>query len=843
MKFILCNLRIFSLLFFISANGQTVTTELHSNWRFRKTGDKEWMNASVPGTVHTDLLNNKKIPDPFFGDNEKELQWIDTCSWEYETWFDMNDSVLQANHCEISFEGLDTYANVYLNDSLILAADNMFRTWNVDCKKFLKPERNHLFIRFESATKKGKEEAKKLPYTLPGDERVFTRKAQYQYGWDWGPRFLGCGIWRPVRFNTWNFFRIDNIDVTNEELADSVATIITQMVITVDKPTSIFFKIVVEGERRDSFYFTRSIQPEEGITNLLFDIRNPRRWSCNGTGDANLYRITFQATNALQQSEVRTINYGFRKVVLIQNVDSTIGRPFYVWLNGHPVFMKGANWIPADHFLPRVTKDKYRKLLTDAKDANINMLRVWGGGVYEDDAFYDLCDSLGILIWQDFMFANAMYPGDSAFLKNVEQEVKDNVTRLRCHPCITLWCGNNEIDEGWKNWDWQKQYNYTADDSLKIWNDYYKLFYSVIPEALGKTDPLHQYTESSPRVGWGHKESYERGDSHYWGVWWGKEPFDSYRKKTGRFVSEYGFQAMPSMKTIATFATADQRSLKSASIKNHQKSPAGFETIDHYMSDWYKQPKDFESYVYVSQLLQAEGIRIAIEAHRGAKPHCMGSLFWQLDDCWPGTSWSSIDYDGRWKALHYAVKESFQKYIICPEHEGEMFNIKIASDDTGFTNATLRFRAIDFAGNVLWRDSAYSYISNVRTTAVYKMKYDDLVYAVNPARAFLKMELVKNEKVLGEKIYYFNKPKDLLLDKPDVKFTVEEKNNGDFVLTLSANTLVKNLFLDIKDADAHFSDNYFDLLPHESKVVSFHPGITIDEVRRKVIIRSLADTY
>ena len=654
--FLLC-IGILILLFVVSAHSQSISVELNSNWRFRKTGDAEWMNATVPGTAHTDLLLNKKIHDPFFGDNEKMLQWIDTCEWEYETWFNVDDSVLERNHSELVFEGLDTYAKVFLNDRLILSADNMFRTWIVDCKKYLLKEKNHLLIRFEPASIKGKAEAQKLPFTLPGDEKVFTRKAQYHYGWDWGPRFVTCGIWRAVKINFRNSFRLNDVHMITEQLTDSVARIIAEVNLTVEKPTTLFFKLVVENQMRDSFYFDRTVHPDEKIVNLLFNINEPKRWWTNGLGEASVYNISISATDPSGQSQELIDKIGLRTIELVQEND-TKGKSFYFKLNGIPVFMKGANWIPADNFLPRVKREKYLHLLLDAKNANMNMLRVWGGGVYEDDSFYDLCDSLGILVWQDFMFACAMYPGDTSFLENVSQEISDNIIRLRNHPCIALWCGNNEIDEGWKNWGWQKQYNYSEKDSTAIWKNYLRLFHEIIPQKIIQLDPSRTYWESSPSIGWGHKESLFQGDSHYWGVWWGMEPFESYMKRTGRFVSEYGFQGMPSMRTIESFTNSAERSLGSAALKNHQKHPSGFETIEHYMNDWYKKPKDFVSYVYVSQLLQAEGMIAAIEAHRSAKSYCMGTLYWQLNDCWPVTSWSSIDHFGRWKALHYAVRES-----------------------------------------------------------------------------------------------------------------------------------------------------------------------------------------
>jgi beta-mannosidase len=423
-------------------------------------GTEEWLPATVPGTVHTDLLNNRLMTDPFYGSNEKAVQWYCEQSWEYYTKFTCSADVLERQNAELIFEGLDTYAKVFLNDSLILVADNMFRTWKVNCKKYLRAGSNDLKILFESAVKKGTEAASRLPYTLPGDEKVFTRKAQYQYGWDWGPRLVTNGIWRSVTLTAWDDFQINNVHILQNLLTDSVVQLTFNVEVNCSTKDDYTFSIQQEShEIRNTFHLT----PGKQTVELNYEIKNPKLWWPNGLGSANLYSFSCSVSSKNKVRDSRIVTTGIRTIELFQQPDS-IGNSFYFKVNGTPAFMKGANWIPPDNLLPRVTKEKYRFLLSKAKGANINMLRVWGGGVYEDNYFYDLCDSLGILVWQDFMFACAMYPGDSVFTQNVISEAKDNIIRLRNHPCIALWCGNNEIDEGWHNWGWQKQYKF----SLKI---------------------------------------------------------------------------------------------------------------------------------------------------------------------------------------------------------------------------------------------------------------------------------------------------------------------------------------------------------------------------------------
>lgn len=549
---------------------QNISIELNQNWQFKNQKENNWHPATIPGTVHTDLLANKLIPDPYYRDNESKLQWIDKADWEYKTIFTVDKEILNKQNIELVFDGLDTYADVYLNGKLILRADNMFRGWTVNVKSYLKKKNNELLIRFWSAQNKVDSIAKaRLPLVLPDNNRVFVRKAQFQFGWDWGPKFVGCGIWKTVKLISWNGVKIS-----------------------------------------------------PGFT--------------------------------IEKSNVK----------LIQRKDA-IGTSFYFEKDGKPVYCKGANWIPADVFLPRVTKNEYRKLLLMAKEANMNMLRVWGGGVYEDDYFYDLCDSLGIMLWQDFMFAGGMYPGDDAFMNNVREEVKYQLERLRHHPSIVLWCGNNEIDEAWKNWDWQKQFNLHGTDSAKIWNDYKRLFEDSLKKWVNEFDGTRPYISTSPKNGWGHKESFTEGDSHYWGLWWGLQDWEVFENKTGRFVSEYGMQAMPNWNTIKSFTDSSDRYLYSPVIQSHQKATDGFKKLNHYLTRYFIDSArlsrlSLEEYSYLTQCLQFYILRNSIATHRSKYPANMGTLLWQLNDCWPVSSWSISDYSRQPKAAWYAVKEAYR---------------------------------------------------------------------------------------------------------------------------------------------------------------------------------------
>ncbi|MEO7264548.1 MAG: hypothetical protein ABIW38_06520 [Ferruginibacter sp.] len=569
----------FFLLFFLFptyAKSQPFKQELNANWQFRNAGSTQWYKAVVPGTIHTDLLRNKLIPEPFYRDNEKKLHWIDTTVWEYKCSFNIDKKILSQPNIDLIFDGLDTYADAYFNGKKILFAENMFRQYAINIRSLILRGKNELLIRFYPAKKMADSIAAMNRIQLPDNNRVYARKAAFQFGWDWGPAFTSCGIWKKIWIDGYNI--------------NSTRTLLQK--------------------QRDEVY----------------------------------------------RKKKDTIK-------LLQEKDS-MGTSFYFIVNGKPLFMKGANYIPADVFLPRVKNADYRKILLMAKNANMNMLRVWGGGIYEADEFYDLCDSLNIYVWQDLMFAGAMYPGDKAFMQNVKEEIKYQLHRLRHHKSIVLWCGNNEIDEAWHHWGWQQQFNLHGEDSAKVWADYKMLFEDSLRKWVNDFDGSRPYVSSSPTYGWGNAKSYTSGDSHYWGLWWGKEPWEKFYEKTGRFVSEYGMQSMPGMNMLNKYAAPCDRFLFSDVIRSHQKATDGFEKLNFYLQHYFIDSSrlkklSLENYVYLTQCLQYYILKNSIIIHRSKMPSCMGTLLWQLNDCWPVTSWSITDYNRQPKAAWYAVKNAY----------------------------------------------------------------------------------------------------------------------------------------------------------------------------------------
>ena len=840
-----CLSTLFFIGLFLSINGSAQdmnTLSLDGSWKVRKAGSKEWMPARVPGVVHLDLMRNNAIPDPFMGDNESKLQWIGETGWEYVKTFHYGIDNFEARHIELVFKGLDTYANVYLNDSLILVADNMFREWYVEIKRYLHIGPNTLRVQFPAVNTENKSRYSQLAAKLPGDEKVVCRKAAYHFGWDWGPTFVTSGIWRPVYIRKWGALNVVNVHIIQKELTDSLANLAAQFTLYAELDNPCEIRLFLDSTE----VLRQSIVLKRGPNILRGDValKNPERWWPNGMGAQKLYNFRYEVYFDSVLIAKGRQKVGLRTVELVQDKDNA-GRSFYFKVNGIPLFIKGANYIPQDNFLPRVKDSTYKALIRDVKEANMNMLRVWGGGIYENDLFYDLCDENGILVWQDFMFACAMYPGGKKFFDNVRDEAIQNIVRLRKHPCIALWCGNNEIDEGWKNWGWQKQLGYTASDSARILKDYNLIFNVILPNNVHGFDTLRPYIPSTPLHGWGHPESLTEGDSHYWGVWWGKEPFSTYEKKVGRFMSEYGFQGFPDLTTISKFTTPGDRHLGSSVMKTHQKHPTGYEIIDEFMLRDFKKPKDFESYAYVSQLLQARGIGMAIEAQRRAKPWCMGTLYWQLNDCWPVVSWSSRDYYGKKKALQYRLPHLYAKTLVSPVIENGHVKVYVTTDDLSPIKANMSVKLLDFSGRTYTNRTCLVEIPANGSKICFDTLVSALVGKLNPAELVFAVtmegENIHGENVKAENLLYFVSPKDLLLPVPSISRKIRETPTG-YTVLLSSDKLVKNLFLSA-NLKGSFSDNYFDLLPGVPVEIQFSTTKKSLEIDKLITLKSLVDTY
>ncbi len=808
-----------------------VEIEINSNWEFSQAGTDNWMPATVPGTVHNDLLANGVIDDPHYRMNENSVQWIEDEAWEYRTTFDVTAEMLLHNNIILDFKGLDTYARVTLNGEEILNADNMFINWKVDVKDKLQKGNNQIKVHFKSPVKEGMKKLTKLDYIVPavneqapeGEKtNVFTRKAPFHFGWDWGPRLVTSGIWRPVILKAWDNAVVNSVYVSTNSIKNELALLSGHIDVNVSSEGTYNFSLLIDGKTEK---LAEQAKLEEGENRVAFDfeIPEPKLWWSNGLGEAYLYDFKFQVTKENIVVDEYQLDYGVRTLKLVQKPDS-VGRSFYFELNGVPVFMKGANVIPSETLTPSVDNATYKRLIDNAVAANMNMLRVWGGAIYEEDLFYNLCDQNGILVWQDFMFACAVQPGDEAHLQNIKKEAEYNVKRLRNHPSIALWCGDNENYHGWHEW-WVDLFEPEVEKFLK--ETYSRISTEILADAVEEHAPHIEYWPSSP-MAYGHKKADRKsGDEHDWTIWFGQKPFSAYEENVPRFVSEYGLQSFPDMHTIKKFSEPKDWDIDSPVMRHRQRSNMeyvapgfdGNDMIKWYMKKYYNVPADFDDFVYVSQLLQAKAYKTAIEAHRRNMPHCMGSLYWQLNDSWPTISWSTVDYYGRWKASHYAVKKANNPILVSPELNGNMLKVFVVNDKLSkIENAKLEILLVRFDGEELHSIEKNIQLQANTSTLVFENNIGDWLDGINFNETLVKVDLYSDEKQLSENYVYFNEPKNLTLQKANVKFEKTKAEKG-YKLKLTTDYLAKNLYLRFDNPDVKVSDNYFDLVPGEEKVV------------------------
>jgi beta-mannosidase len=833
----------------------SIDIHLASNWEFHKAGDKVWLPAKIPGDVITDLFQNEKIDDPFVLDNEKKIKWIENEDWEYRTTFDAPLDVQRNDQVFLHFAGLDTYADIYLNGILMLRTDNMFRSWDIPCKGKLKERDNTLRIYFHSAVKTGMEKLKRLSYILPvsneqapEDERtsVFTRKAAFQYGFDGGPRMVSCGIWRPISLRAWSKAYITDIYLTPQQITTELADYTATIDVLASKEGVYDLNFYMDDTLIGSFF---KIGLKSGVNHekFNFQITKPNIWWCNGMGDHHLYNLKVEILQKKMAIAEKSQRFGVRKLELIQDSDK-LGRNFYFRLNGIPVFMKGANYIPPDILITRVTNEKYEKLTNDAVASNMNMLRIWGGGIYENDSLYDLCDRKGLLIWQDFMFSGAMQPGDSAHLENIRQEAICNVKRLRNHPCLALWCGNDKNTLDWNKLGWKSKYPHEI--SEKIWNDNEKLFQHILPAVIKGNDPMTPYWISAPSSYNNQGPDNKSGNDQEWKVWFETAPFSAYYERPGRFVNEFGMQSFPSLKTLGSFATEDDFNARSPLMNFRQRCYMawissymnGNQMIEDYIQMYYNDPSDFESFVYVSQVMQSEALKTAVESFRINRPGCMGALYWQFNDCWPTISWSSIDYYGRWKPAQYTLKRSFSNLLVVPRLTAGKVQIFAVNDSLASLKAELRLRLIDFDGHSISHQKDSIVLLPDTVQQIWQGSAEQLCPGPLAFKTCLLVQIRVNRKVIAENILYFTDPKFIDLPLPDISSEIKGVVNH-FELVLVSDKLAKNVVLETSDKDASFSDNNFDLLPGRTlHLWVIYPG-TREELQNDLKINSLVNSY
>lgn len=810
---------------------KTAVKNLHEGWKYRQARLTNWYPATVPGVVHTDLLQNKIIEDPFFRLNERGLQWIDKEDWVYETCFTLAADMMRKENMELVFEGLDTYADVYLNDECILKADNMFRRWSIPVKQYIREEDNILKVYFHSPVKIDVPKWDALPYQYPASNdqsengglfnkkiSIFARKAGYHYGWDWGPRLVTSGIWRPVYIRAWSDLRINDVFIEQKEVGAGRAVIAGHVELDADKDMDGVL-VTITDEATGRVLGERQVDLKRGTNqvNVDFVLHKPKLWWSNGLGEPFLYRFRTDIIAGGDLLDSKTERVGIRSLKVVHQPDKD-GHTFYIELNGRPVFAKGANYIPSDNFLPRVTPENYKRTILDAAGVNMNMLRVWGGGIYENDVFYDLCDEYGIMIWQDFMFACSMYPAEGALLDNIHQEAVDNVKRLRNHACIALWCGNNECQDAWLGWGWKREIErQNKEYADKIWAQYRQQYHVTLPGVVREYAPGTFYWPSSPFAFEGKMSGTTDGDRHYWSVWHGKAPISDYDSEKSRFFSEYGFQSFPEFESVKRYAPyPEDWDIRSEVMMSHQRGGDHANgLIETYLLNEYKKPRDFRAFLYMNHVLQGDAIKTAIESHRRQMPYNMGTLFWQHNDCWPVASWASRDYYGRWKAQHYYVRKAYDDILISPVVEGDDLKVYAVSDRLENTSGRLQLQVCQFDGTVVHHWDKSVGISGNDSRVCFSAPLAKLLEGSDRGTVYVRVDYTDKSGRVYHNNYCLGKQKDMDYPKVDLQTEVRSIEGG-YEVTVSADKFARAVCLSVADNESVYSDNYFDVQPKSS---------------------------
>lgn len=835
------------------ASNPPTTIDLNNEWQFSQTNKDEWHSATVPGSVQRDLIRLEILPNPYFGTNEDSVQWVEDENWDFKKSFQLTNEQLKYDGALLTFEGLDTHADVFLNGSKLFHSENMFVNHQTSVKHLLREGDNHLYVRFYSPIQHLMPTRLTNDFEYPAgndarDEKmsVYSRKAPYHYGWDWGMRLVQMGIWRPVHLTLYNKSRIDDFFVQQESVSDEIAKLTNYIEVYSLANNATSAKIVVSYALPNQEKQTeeKTITLTKGVNKIAvpLEIANPQLWMPNGWGEPHLYNFTAQVVVNDEIIAEKSHKIGLRNIRVVAKPDEQ-GQSFYFEVNGKPLFAKGANYIPGEIMNTLQDDGYYERLFDNVVAANMNMIRVWGGGFYENKKFYDLADELGILVWQDFMFACTPHPHDDAFLENVAHEARYNIKRLRNHPSVAIWCGNNEVLESIKYWGYDKVYSKEIMDGFR--EGYDKTFRELLPGIVMELDPEKFYLHGSPdTANWGRIPSLSYGDAHYWGVWHGRQPFEVLDKNVPRFMSEFGFQSFPEMKTIRTFATEKDFDIESEVMKSHQKSAIGNEAIKEYMDMYYNTPSNFEDFVYVGLVMQGQGMKHGLEAHRRNRPFCMGTLYWQLNDSWPVVSWSGVDYYNNWKAMHYKARDVFAPIALNVYQEDGVLDIYTMSDNlTDENNLTLKVSLIDFKGELIKQIEQKVDAKANASVKVHSIAVADFATTTQQENSVVNVQLIdSNGEAIATSKYFFYWPNKLNLPKTKIDKSISYQD-GKYTVTLESKYLAKDVFVEIPIQGAMYNDNFFDLLPGEKKVITITSPELTEEGKTAITVKHLRETY
>lgn len=820
---------------------------LNGRWQLHKTNETDTIPATVPGCVHTDLLAAGQIPDPYFRDNELAVQWVSETDWTYRRTFTAPADLLAHDYVLLHCAGLDTLATVTVNGSTLGQTDNQFRTWEFDVKAILRPGENEIVVDFAAPLPYGR--ARNQERFLPGwgfnvDKHPggnWLRKSPCNYGWDWGPRLTTSGIWRDIELIAYNTARLTDVHILQDHSQSGEVTLTVHTAVENGQWAMENGQLSIEVSYQGETVASATCQLP--IDHCQLTIPSPRLWWPNGMGARPLYEVKVtlladgepEAASGLELDTMRK-RIGLRTLKLDRHADEW-GESFQFVVNGVPFFAKGANWIPADTFVSSISPSHYRQLLQDTAVANMNMLRVWGGGIYEADIFYDLCDELGICLWHDFMFACATYPTfDEAWLETTRHELAYQIRRLRHHASLALWCGNNEMEQGLVGNEWTSY--------CMSWEDYGRLFDQLLPQLVQELDPQTDYWPSSPHTPVGNRTNFNNpkaGDAHIWDVWHGKQPFEFYHTCEHRFNSEFGFQSFPEPRMVAQYTRPEDRNITSAVMEHHQRSGIGNQTIIHYMLDWFRFPTSFENTLWLSQIVQGMAMKYAVEHWRRSMPRGMGTLYWQLNDCWPVASWSSLDSDGRWKALHHLAKKFYAPLLVSGLENAETGTVQIhtTSDRLEALEGVVSWQLMTVAGELLTEGGTAVTLPPNQNNLVETLNLQHVLAEHGPRRLLLWLALQVDGQTVSTNLVHFVRPKHLELPDPQLEMQVVDNTH----LTLTAHKPALFVWVESLAADGRFADNFFHLRPGEIVTITTQMADGSPLKPENLRAQSLYDTY
>lgn len=822
---------------------------LNGTWNWCDMESKEWHKGSVPGTVLTDMMDGGLIEDPYWRTNEYETRELSRSDYRYEREFEVPESFFREEEQCLVFEGLDTIADIYLNDELLLAVNDMHRTWRIDVKGKLMAV-NRLAVAFHSPTafiEKADREGD-IFYASTGCMKGngALRKAHYMFGWDWGPQLPDAGIFRSVYLSGFSIARLDDVRIRQEHGAGGVKLSVESSVRKLsESDTAGSGMLACKITAPDGTVLT--VEKEVGINETIEAlIEAPQLWWPNGYGAQPLYTVRVELRRSDSVLDVWERTIGLRTVTVCTDADEW-GNQFAFVVNGQKIFAMGANYIPEDNLLGHLSEERSERLIRDCARANFNCIRIWGGGYYPEDYVYDACDRYGILVWQDLMFACNVYDLNDEFEANILAETADNVKRIRHHACLGLWCGNNEMEWGWRDWGRLEGHR------PKYKADYTKIFEMLLPRLVKQVDDQTYYWLSSPSSGGSFDDpnDFNRGDNHYWEVWHSNKPFTEYRDFYFRFCSEFGFQSFPGKKTLDSFSLPEDQNIFSEVMESHQKNGLANTKIFSYISGYYKYPKDMESIAYISQILQLKAIQYGVEHWRRNWGRCMGSIYWQLNDCWPVASWASIDYYGRWKALHYGAKRFYARFMATACEKEELsteIDYYIHNESFEERKAVLRVRLIDRDFHTLYETETEITAAAFEVKNVLPMDFAPfLAEAGMKKRAVAEYSLIEDGCIVSRGTTLFVKPKYFDFKTPEYRVSVTEKADG-FCIHAEADTYVSYAELSLDEYDVVLEDNFFDITSEEGVDITvdkkeFPNQVTAEEVAAALHIRSVADSF